>query len=446
MTKTWAELSPAEKREERFKQWLSPPGVSFPSKQVEKAYKERVTRFTRAFKLQKPDRVPVILPAIGNYAASYAGTTLRTVMYDYGEMKRAWLKFLHDFEKDMDTFSPPVMVPPGRALEVVDYKLYKWPGHGLGNNTTSYQCVENEWMKAGEYDALIQDPSNFWLRTYMPRVFGALKAFTQLPPWTSFEEIAIQSFMAFGTPEVQAGFNALMEAGRETLKWVTMVGAVGAEASALGFPGIMAGLAKAPFDTLGDTLRGTQGIMMDMFQRPEKLHAAMERIMPLTIASAISSVGMGGPPFVMMPLHKGADSFMSIKQYETFYWPTFKKVVMAIADEGIVPILFAEGSYNKRLDIIGDFPKGAVAWYFDQTDISKAKEKIGDKCCIIGNVPSSLLMTGTPQQVKEHCRKLIEACGKGGGYILAAGANIDEGNPENVRAMMAAAREYGTYK
>jgi uroporphyrinogen-III decarboxylase len=444
--KTWAELSPGEKREERFKQWLSPPGVSFPSKQVEKAYKERVTRFTRAFKLQKPDRVPVILPAIGNYAASYAGTTLRTVMYDYGEMKRAWLKFLHDFEKDMDTFSPPVMVPPGRALEAVDYKLYKWPGHGLGNNTTSYQCVENEWMKAGEYDALIQDPSNFWLRTYMPRVFGAFKAFTQLPPWTSFEEIAIQSFMAFGSPDVQAGFNALMEAGRETLKWVAMVGAVGAEASALGFPGIMSGLAKAPFDTLGDTLRGTQGIMMDMFQRPEKLHAAMERIMPLTISAAISSVAMGGAPFVMMPLHKGADSFMSIKQYETFYWPTFKKVVMAIADEGIVPILFAEGSYNKRLDIIGDFPKGAVAWYFDQTDIFKAKEKIGDKCCIVGNVPSSLLMTGTPQQVKEHCRKLIEGCGKDGGYILAAGANIDEGNPENVRAMMNAAREYGVYK
>jgi uroporphyrinogen-III decarboxylase len=444
--KTWAELSPDEKREERFKQWLSPPGVSFPSKQVEKAYKERVTRFTRAFKLQKPDRVPVILPAIGNYAASYAGTTLRTVMYDYEAMKNAWLKFLHDFEKDMDTFSPPVMVPPGRALEVVDYKLYKWPGHGLGNNTTSYQCVENEWMKAGEYDALIQDPSNFWLRTYMPRVFGAFKAFTQLPPWTSFEEIAIQSFMAFGSPDVQAGFNALMEAGRETLKWVAMVGAVGAEASALGLPGIMSGLAKAPFDTLGDTLRGTQGIMMDMFQRPEKLHAAMERIMPLTISAAISSVAMGGAPFVMMPLHKGADSFMSIKQYETFYWPTFKKVVMAIADEGIVPILFAEGGYNKRLDIIGDFPKGAVAWYFDQTDIVKAKEKIGDKCCIVGNVPSSLLMTGTPQQVKEHCRKLIEGCGKDGGYILAAGANIDEGNPENVRAMMAAAREYGVYK
>ena len=444
MAKEWAGLSPDEKREQRFKRWLSPPDVSFSSPQVEKAYKERVTRFTKAFQLKKPDRVPCVLPA-GNYPAYYAGTDLRTVMYDYDEMKRAWFKYLHDFDKDMDTFTPPGMIPPGKALEAVDYKLYRWPGHGIAGNTTSYQCVESEWMKADEYDALIKDPSNFWLRTYMPRVFGALKAFPKLPALTSFEEIAIQSFVPFGQPDVQAGFQALLEAGRESQKWDAAVGVVRDAATAAGFPGIISGLAKAPFDTLGDTLRGTQGIMMDMFQRPAKLHEAMERIAPLTIQSAISSAEDAASPLVMMPLHKGADSFMSVKQYETFYWPSFKKVVMAFVNEGIVPVLFAEGSYNKRLDIIGDFPKGTVAWYFDQTDIFEAKKKIGDRCCIMGNVPSSLIMTGTPQQVKEHCRRLIEVCGKGGGYVLAGGANVDEGNPENMRAMMAAAREYGKY-
>ena len=126
----------------------------------------------------------------------------------------------------------------------------------------------------------------------------------------------------------------------------------------------MSGLAKAPFDTLGDTLRGTQGVMMDMFQRPQKVHEAMERLVPIHIKAAINTVANAAAPIIIMPLHKGADSFMSVKQYETFYWPTFKKVVMALVNEGIVPILFAEGGYNKRLDIIGDFPKGSVVWYF----------------------------------------------------------------------------------
>ena len=443
MDKAWAELSPEQKREERFKRWLSPPGVKFANPQAEKVYKERVTRFIKAFTLQKPDRVPCMLPT-GFYAAAYAGTNLGTVMYDYDEMKRAWRKALHDF--DGDAFVPPALVPPGRSLEVIDYKLYKWPGHGLSKTTLSYQAVEGEWMKPAEYDDLIRDPSDFWLRTYLPRVFGAFKAFTQLPPWTTFEEIPSTGFLAFGNPEVQAGFNAIMKAGTESLKWFGAVAQIMAESLEMGFPGTMSGLAKAPFDTLGDTLRGTSGVMMDMFQRPQKVHEAMERIAPIAIKGAVDAVANAVAPIIIMPLHKGADSFMSMKQYETFYWPTFKKVVMALVNEGIFPILFAEGSYNKRLDIIGDFPKGSVAWYFDQTDIVEAKKKIGDKLCIMGNVPTSLIMTGKPEQVKEHCKKLIEVCGKGGGYILAGGANVDEGNPENLRAMMAAVKEYGVYK
>ncbi len=444
MEKQWAELTPDEKREERFKRWLSPRGVTFSSPEAEKAYKERVTRLIRALKVQEPDRVPCILPA-SNFPAYYAGTDLRTVMYDYDELKRAWLKFLHEIG-DQDTFFGPVMVPPGRALEAVDYKLYKWPGHGLAGNTTTYQCVEGEYMKADEYDDLIKDPSNFWLRIYLPRVFGAFEPLRNIPPFTTIEEIAIMSFVPYGLPDVQAAFEALLKAGRESLKWAAVVGEVSQEALELGFPGIMSGLAKAPFDTLGDTLRGTQGIMMDMFQRPAKLQEAMERITPLTIDSALSSIGPSSAPIIMMPLHKGADGFMSEKQYETFYWPTLKKVVMSLVNEGIVPILFAEGSYNRRLDIIKELPKASVAWYFDQTDMARAKEVLGGKACLIGNVPTSLIMTGTPQQVKEHCRKLIEVCGPGGGYVLAGGANIDEGNPDNLRAMMEAAKEYGVYK
>ena len=445
MTKEWAELTPAEKREERFNRWLSPPGVTFSSPEAEKGYKERVNRFIKAFQLQEADRVPCILPA-SNFAAYYAGYDLKTVMYDYDKLSEAWLKFFYDFKDDLDTYIPPALVPPGKSLEAVDYKLYKWPGHGISGDTTTYQCVEAEYMKADEYDALINDPTNFWIRTYMPRVFGAFEAWRQIPAFTSFEEIAIQSFIPYGLPDVQASFQALLAAGAESMKWIAKVGAVAAEATAAGIPGIMSGLAKAPFDTLGDTLRGTQGIMMDMFQRPDKVHEAMARIAPLTIEAAIGAANAGAVPVVFMPLHKGADGFMSDKQYETFYWPTFKQVIMACVNEGIMVVLFAEGSYNTRFEYIKDLPKGTTAWWFDQTDMARAKKELGDFCCIMGNVPTSLVMTGAPQEVKEHCRKLIEICAPGGGYVLTGGANVDKAPAENMRAIMAAVKEYGVYK
>jgi uroporphyrinogen-III decarboxylase len=229
------------------------------------------------------------------------------------------------------------------------------------------------------------------------------------------------------------------------MKWMAAVADCKREALESGLPALSGGLAKAPFDTIGDTFRGTQGIIIDMYRQPDKLIEAMERITSLTIDSAVAAANASGTPLITMPLHKGADGFMSEKQYETFYWPTLKKVITGLINEGIVPILFAEGSYNKRLEIIKDLPRASVVWYFDQTDMGRAKEILGDIACIMGNVPASLLIC-KPQEVKEHCRKLIEVCGQGGGYILAGGAGINEGKPDNLRTMMTAAREYGVYK
>ena len=99
-----------------------------------------------------------------------------------------------------------------------------------------------------------------------------------------------------------------------------------------------------------------------------------------------------------------------------------------------------------RLEIIKELPRASVIWYFEQMDMAKAKKVLGDTACIAGNVPASVLCTGTPEDVKEYCRKLIEVCAKGGGYILTGGSSMNKGNPDNLRAMMAAAEEYGVYK
>jgi uroporphyrinogen-III decarboxylase len=148
----------------------------------------------------------------------------------------------------------------------------------------------------------------------------------------------------------------------------------------------------------------------------------------------------------MFPLHRGDDNFMSRKQFEKFYWPSLKKYIDTLIEEGIQVGLFAEGAYNERLDYIGDFPKGWVSWAFDHTDMAKAKKMIGDRCHISGNVPASLIVAGTPKEVKEYCRRLIETCAPGGGYTLAGGCAVNETkNPDNFKVFMEAAVEYGTY-
>jgi uroporphyrinogen-III decarboxylase len=214
-----------------------------------------------------------------------------------------------------------------------------------------------------------------------------------------------------------------------------------------GTPSTAGGFTFAPFDIIGDVLRGTRGVMLDIYQQPDKLIAACEAVTPQSIQVAIQSSMMMGNPYIMIPLHKGADGFMSNKQFEKFYWPSFRAQLLGIIEAGLIPIPFVEGSYNQRLDIIAEsgLPAGKTAWLFDQTDMKAAKEKFGSWACIGGNVPSSLFATGTPQEMEDYCQRLLDIAAPGGGFFLAPGAVINNAKPENIRAFLTSAKKYGVY-
>jgi uroporphyrinogen-III decarboxylase len=313
-------------------------------------------------------------------------------------------------------------------------------------DASSNQYVDEEYMMADEYDALIEDPSDFYLRVYMPRIFRALEPFRKLAPFTTAFGMGGGFTSSFIMPDVRAALQSLIDVGAEIEKWTEVVGQFRKEAVGLGYPSFQGSMAFAPFDVIGDTMRGVRGIMTDMYRQPDKLMEALDKVASLTIKAAVSAANASGGVATFFPLHKGDDRHMSVKQYETFYWPTLKKVILGLIDEGIVPYLAAEGRFTDRLEIIKDLPRGKVLWWFDDMDMARAKEVLGDTACIAGNVPASLLMTGSPQAVKEYCRQLIETCGKGGGYILMGETHIESGNPDNLQAMIEAAKEYGVYR
>jgi len=442
-TKEWSEMTWQEKREERFKRWLNPPDVKFVSPEAEKLYKERATRFIKAIKLEEPDRVPVMLPT-GNFPAYWAGANFRTLMYDYKKGHDIWIKYMEEFG-DMDTFNGPALVPSGKIAEVVTSRIQKLPGLGLPEDAPMNQFVEGEYMMADEYDLLMADPSDYNLRVMLPRTSDFFKCFEKLPPLRSLWGTSWVAVLA--DPEIRKTFQTLMDLSDEHLRWMSANMETNNYIKSHGYPSLFGfgPWVGSPFDHFADTLRGTHGIVMDMYRQPEKLHEAMEYWLNLGINTSIKNYPMTDSPVCIMPLHKGDDTFMSDKQFEEFYWPTLRRVFLAMIDEGLVPMPFAEGRYTKRLKQIADTPKSGVVWWFDQTDMAEAKRILGDICCIVGNVPTSLVMTGTAEQVKEYCRKLIEACAPGGGYILGGGAHIDKSRIENLRAMMEAAKEYGVY-
>jgi hypothetical protein len=434
-----------EKREALFQRWLHPKDgagndLPFQSPEAAQAYQERILRIKDAIELRKPDRVPVII--MPSFFPFYnAGMTAQEAMYDYDKLGAAFKKFIHDFEPDghIGATAPG----PGKMYEILDYKLYNWPGHGVAPEHV-YQCNEGEYMKADEYDALIQDPTGYWLNVYLPRTFGALQPFQMLPFFPGILEMygLAYTFIPFAIPPVQAALKALMEAGAEALQWAMVTGAIEGELAAAGFPQILGGFTKAPFDVLGDTLRGTKGIMLDLRRQPDKLLEAMEELVPLMIKMGVGAAEMTGHPLIFIPLHKGADGFLSDEQYRKFYWPSLRKVMVGLIEQGCIPLPAAEGGYGSRLEVIRDLPKASTLWMIDQTDMLKAKQALEGIACVLGNVPMDMLSLGTPEQVTKYAEELIRNANGNGGFIMGNGAFFDQAKPENVAAFVQVAKAH----
>jgi uroporphyrinogen-III decarboxylase len=436
----WNSLTAEEKRNLRFDAWVNAEHVKFDSPEARAKYQERAKRFRTALELKVPDRVP-IAGLGGAFIYRRAGIPQKATMYDrWEEAAKAVIRFQQDFQPDSATAT---FMMSGPSMELLGQTNLKWAGYGLPDDV-QYQYVEQEYMKADEYENFLGDPSDYVMRRFLPRQYTALKGLQKMP-WFGSDGIQIGGRVigAFMNPEVQEALDILKKAGE-----LSMVPAkISMETSQLllnmGYPRLFMGFGAAPFDVLGDTLRGTRGVLTDLYRHPEKVLKACDKILELT---KIPDIPMGEPPLVMMPLHKGDDSHISLKQFEKFYWPTFKQLMLNMIDDGLIPAPFAEGTYDQRLNHLTELPEASVLWFFDRTDMHKAKDVLGGHSPIMGNVPITMIATGTSEQVKACCKDLIDYCGKGGGYILCSGTQLDDAREETVRTMIDFTKEYGIYR
>jgi hypothetical protein len=413
------------------------------AKEIVDTYETREKRINDAIELRMPDRVPVTC-SFYFFPARYYGYTVQQMMYDFDVAIDSHVRATLEFKPDLAQ-NPVGLLHLGPVLDVLDYRQMQWAGRQLAADTP-FQFVEGEYMRADEYDEFFDSPGDFTIRKYWPRIAGAFKAFGDLPPLTNFTSfIGFGSMGMFASSEMQQVLETLKQAGQEMARIGEYSARYEKRMVEEGYPTHKGGMASAPFDVLGDVLRGTKGLMLDMYRRPETVLRAVDMLLPLEIERAIATTKRANGRFVHIPLHKGLDGFMSPDQFKKFFWPTLKELVVAIANAGLIPYLFWEGDCTSRLDLIKDVPAGKALYRFEATDIFKAKDALKNRVCIRGNVPISLLATATPDDVRAYCKKVVEYVGEGGGLILDAAASVTDARPENLHAMFEAAREYGLY-
>lgn len=430
----WNQMSPLERRKARLDAWQNAP-AQFASPEAEAKYKERIDRLRKIYDMEPHDRpVADLFMGANEYIVRRKGFVGKDIIYNHEKLREPILEFHREFQPDV---SVGVLPYPGKPWELLDFKTYIWGGQKLPDKL-AIQAVEGEYMRADEYKDFTADPTAFWLKQYLPRAYGQLGPLAMLPDFPRISESVdtIDLLVPFGLPPFQAMLHRMMEAGNELMKILGAVGQTGAMVAAEGFPGMGFNIVKTPFDYLGDTLRGTKGILMDMYRHPKDLLAACEAYVPVLIKSIVGASDRAGAPCAMYVLHKGADGFMSKEQFEKFYWPTWKQVMMALYEEGITCYLFIEGSYNTRLEYLAEMPEKSLVCHFDKSDMKRVKETLSEKFIIAGNVPASLMATGATDDVRAYCANLMDLLGDAPGYIMTHGCYFENTTDDKIRAFM----------
>jgi len=393
------------------------------------------------------------------YHTEQAGYTKKEAMYEPQKLADAGLKVYPPLNLDM---VPPLLgVFPGAVMDHLGSQFFKWPGAEDPkcklDDYLPFQWVEGEYMKENEYEEILTDPTGFLIRKIIPRHHKKLNGFMMFLGLSSLANaygtmIGMPAF--FGMPPIQEMLKSIGQAAIKLFEYIEASNQYTKQMKELGFPVHFNLFVQAPYDVVSESLRGMRGTMLDMYHHPEELKALLQLLVPDSLMSTVMRAKLNqiNPEnnLVFIPLHRGADGFMSSEQFEEFYWPTLTAIMEGLIKNNLIPCPFFEGGYNDRLEYLGEFAKkypGKMIYWFDKTDIFRAKELFGNHVAIKGNIPGSLMATGTPQQMEEYVKKIIKGCKEGGGFIVDGGVSgiIDEARPENIKAMVDAVFKYGKY-
>jgi hypothetical protein len=417
-------------------------GAHAQTAQAKAAYDARYERILACARLEQPDRMPVAMQSFF-WPATHGGITYQELMYDYEKAKKVCFDVVAEFEPD-GVYPMLMGTNMGRSLELLEFKQLQWPGHGVGP-MQPFQYLDREYMKAEEYDDFLFDPTGFYLHTYLPRVAGAFEGFDKLPDFPGLHYFRlVNGIRPFALPEVRASFEKIVAAAEETnrffanhIDWVNQI-------NAAGFPLINGGNSIAPYDFIADYFRGATGMMKDLFRHKEKLKQVLDKAAVFIARMTIANARAANHPIVFIPIHWAPDAFMSPKQFEEFWWPSFRRLMLTLIEADLIPMPLWEADCTKRLEIIKDIPPGKCIYWFERTDMVKAFEVLGDRVALRGNLSPSLLTTGQPHEVDAAVKRLVDEVWRKGGKLILDGAFgiPDETPTPNVRAMFDAARKY----
>lgn len=375
---------------------------------------QKKQRVAATFRREQPDKVPFLFAA-DSYVPYYAGVKLTDIQsYDYAiEVVK---KVVDDLQYDCVYFPylpqnlllTPKLNYLGGGAHVVSPDYIKQIDESAVNILTP-----------DDYDGIIEDPFNYLIEKVFPRRF---EAFRDINPDEKFQRVK-------GVYEVGMGVGKYFADAEEQCGVVVLPNGQ---------------YHFNPIDFMFDVLRGPD-IMKDIKRKPEKVRDAGLAM----VDGALKYTKYRTPceyRALFCPMH--LPPFLSPKDFEKVYWPSFKKFAEGLVEQGHNVVYYFEVSYGHLFDYLQDLPKKGITGIFEKDDIRVVKKKLGNNMAIAGGLNTNTLYFGTKSECVDMAKGLIDDIAPGGGFFLAPNTPLTfpiDAKPENLKAVAEFVLDYGKY-
>jgi len=362
-------------------------------------YNENLERIKRAVALEPTDRVPFI-PVANAYYAKSEGVLIKDYITNFELACDTNLKaaeYLGGIDGTQNELFSPWLLPS------LWLSYIKMPGRDLGDDEL-WQVDEREIMQVSDYKDIVDNGFEGFYNRMMVEKCGDPD--THLVPYFEYLPTAIRRVQEAGIP-CTCSF-----------------------------------LMATPFELFCGS-RSLENFFVDLLDMPDLVEEAVRIAMDYHMKKFDAMLTAIKPIGVWVGGWRAAPDMLSMDIWERFVWPYIKQYAELVLSHGVIPSFHLDSNWNRGLEFFREMPdKKCIMGLDSKTDIRMAKKVLGDKMCILGDVPAEMLAFGTPEQLFNHATELISDIGPTG-YILSSGCDIPlNAKKENVKAMREAALKY----
>jgi uroporphyrinogen-III decarboxylase len=377
------------------------------SKTAEALYRERNERIRKAINLEPVDRVPVVFEGMA-FAPRFLGMSIADFCADPEAPVYTALDTM-DIIGGFDGINHAVSGKTTVLVTAAWLSHVNVPGRELPANSL-WQIQEKEVMTTGDYDSIINKGWGSFVESYLPRVVDVAE-FKEASSWAKDNAArCIRQIRDRGYVSINATSTA------------------------------------PPYESFCGG-RSMGKFLSDLYRIPDKVQAAMDVAIPEIMQSAVAGARAAGVPAVWIGGWRTASSMVSPKIMERFVWPYVLKIVDALLAASLIPVFHWDQNWTRDLIRLQDLPpKKCILNPDGMTDMRLFKKLAGDRMAMMGDVPSTLFATGSPEDIDRYVRDLVNLF-EGRGLILCPGCDAPiNTRPENMEAFVAAGYKYGTIK